>query len=39
MPEVNWGLALTIGFGILFGNLLTRIVDWIIGGVRGQKAG
>lgn len=37
MPEVNWGLALTIGFGILIGELLKRILDWLLGALRGES--
>lgn len=38
MPEVNWSLSLAIGFGMLFGTVLVRIVDWLLGAVRGKSA-
>lgn len=34
MPEVNWSLSLAIGFGMLFGTLLVRIMDWLLGAAR-----
>lgn len=37
MPEVNWSLSLAIGFGMLFGTLLIRLFDWLLGAVGGKR--